>query len=434
MRKLSAYWNLKSGEQDKNVVYDEVLRNMAYKGSNLWILACAILIACIALNVDSTAVLIGAMLISPLMGPIVGAGYSLATYNFFLLKKSAKSLLLATIVSLTASSLYFYLSPFKDVSSELLLRTSPTIFDVLIAFFGGIVGAVSITRKDKGNPIPGVAIATALMPPLCTAGFAIATLNFTFFIGAMYLYSINCFFIGIATFLILKYLKYPAVVTENKRFDKRLRLVITIAMLVLVVPSCYLAYNLLNQKRFVEHAQAFINKEFTNKGYIVIYKNIDFVSNPRKIELAFLSKTMDSVAIHHLNNELPDLGLSNTILIVKQNTAELKSDVVSQLSKQNSNLSEKELQVTLLTQELRKYKVEDNTLFEQVKALFPEVVTLGFGQLQALENPNEEALQIVVVYSSTREIQQAKLKHWLEIKFNQKEILLVKVANLDERK
>ncbi len=139
------------------------------------------------------------------MGPIVGSGFSLATYDFNLLKRSAKNLLIATVVGFIVSALYFYISPFKDVQSELLGRTSPTIYDVLIAFFGGIVGAVSITREDKGNPIPGVAIATALMPPLCTAGFGFATINFKFVAGALYLYSINCFFIGISTFLVLKY-------------------------------------------------------------------------------------------------------------------------------------------------------------------------------------------------------------------------------------
>src|SRR5690606_4201312 len=175
-------------------------KNISFKGANRWILACAILIASIGLNVNSTAVIIGAMLISPLMGPIVGAGFSLATYDFSLLKKSAKNLLVATIVSLTVSSLYFYLSPFKDAQSELLARTSPTIYGRMMACFGGIVGPISMTRKEKGNPIPGVAIAAALMPPLCTAGFGIATFNLQYLLGALYLYSISCFFIGIATF------------------------------------------------------------------------------------------------------------------------------------------------------------------------------------------------------------------------------------------
>src|SRR5690606_10636311 len=135
------------------------------------------------------------MLISPLMGPIVGAGFALGIYDFELLKKSLRNLAIATIVSLLVSTIFFFLSPFKDVQSELLARTTPNIYDILIAFFGGIVGAISITRVDRGNPIPGVAIATALMPPLCTAGYGLATMNWSFFLGAFYLYCINCVFI-----------------------------------------------------------------------------------------------------------------------------------------------------------------------------------------------------------------------------------------------
>ena len=192
--KLTDFFNLHIGEEEPKKVLENVIANISFRGASLWILACAILIASVGLNVNSTAVIIGAMLISPLMGPIVGAGFALATYDFVLLKKSGKNLLIATVVSLSVSAIYFYISPFKEVQSELLARTSPNIYDVLIAFFGGIVGAISITRVEKGNPIPGVAIATALMPPLCTAGFGLATFNFTFFAGAFYLYIINCFF------------------------------------------------------------------------------------------------------------------------------------------------------------------------------------------------------------------------------------------------
>ena len=258
---MSSFYNLFSlhrGEEDKNKVREDVINNISFRGANLWILACAILIASIGLNVNSTAVIIGAMLISPLMGPIVGAGFALATYDFNVLKRSAKNLLIATLVGLIVSCIYFYLSPFKEVESEILARTSPTIYDVLIAFFGGIVGAVSITRVEKGNPIPGVAIATALMPPLCTAGFGIATGNMKFVAGALYLYLINCFFIGISTFLVIKYLKYPAIKTENTSFDKKVRLFITVALFLMIVPSSYLAYSLLQEKRFSQNAEKFI--------------------------------------------------------------------------------------------------------------------------------------------------------------------------------
>ena len=191
LNKIITFFDLSNGEEIKEKVLEQVKSNISFRGSNLWILACAIVIASVGLNVNSTAVIIGAMLISPLMGPIVGSGFALGTFDFDLLKKALKNLLIATIASLFVSTVYFYVSPFKDVQSELLARTSPNIYDILIAFFGGLVGVIAVTRVEKGNPIPGVAIATALMPPLCTAGYGLAMGNWPFFFGALYLFFIN---------------------------------------------------------------------------------------------------------------------------------------------------------------------------------------------------------------------------------------------------
>ena len=163
LSKIINFINLHSGEQEKRKVLEDVKSNISFRGANLWILACAIVVASIGLNVNSTAVVIGAMLISPLMGPIVGAGFGLGIYDFELLKRALKNLLIATVVGLLVSTTYFFLSPFKETQSELLSRTTPNIYDILIAFFGGLVGVIAITRVEKGNPIPGVAIATALI-------------------------------------------------------------------------------------------------------------------------------------------------------------------------------------------------------------------------------------------------------------------------------
>lgn len=247
--KIFDFISLHKGEEEQKKVLENIKSNISFRGSNLWILACAIVIASVGLNVNSTAVIIGAMLISPLMSPIVGAGLALAIYDFDLLKKSGKNLLIATIVSLAVASIYFYISPFKEAQSELLARTSPNIYDVLIAFFGGLVGVIALTRVEKGNPIPGVAIATALMPPLCTAGYGLAIGNFSYFFGAFYLYTINCFFICISTFLIIKYLKYEPVRSLNPKFEKQIRYGITSLILIMIIPSFYLAYNLLNEKK-----------------------------------------------------------------------------------------------------------------------------------------------------------------------------------------
>ncbi|MXS72348.1 DUF389 domain-containing protein [Flavobacteriaceae bacterium W22] len=427
MSLISNFLNLHQGEEERGKVLDNVIKNISFRGANLWILACAILIASIGLNVNSTAVIIGAMLISPLMGPIVGAGFALATYDFELLKKSGKNLLVATVVSLIVSTLYFYLSPFKDVQSELLARTSPTIYDVMIAFFGGIVGAISITRKDKGNPIPGVAIATALMPPLCTAGFGLAVFDMKFFVGAMYLYTINCFFIGISTFVIIKYLKYQPIVTENKSFDKKLRYIITSLILLMTIPSFYLAYGLLQEKRFSQNVENYIKNEFTDNGYTLIYKKINYNTAPKTVDLAFLSRNFDSLEIVDFNKKLKLFGLEDTKLNIKQNTSDIKSEILNEINKNTSSVSEKDLKINLLNKELNEYKIEDKDLINEVKILFPGISEISLGKMNGNYTKNDSTYQkTVVLYSADASVDEEKLNRWLASKFKNKKLEILK--------
>ncbi len=351
--KIIYFINLHNGEEESKKVIEDVTSNISFRGSNIWILACAIVVASVGLNVNSTAVIIGAMLISPLMGPIVGAGFGLGIFDFNLLKRSLKNLFIATIVSLIVSSLYFFISPFKETQSELLSRTSPTIYDVLIAFFGGLVGAIAITRKEKGNPIPGVAIATALMPPLCTAGYGIAIGNIKFFVGAMFLYTINCVFICIATFLIVKYLKYPAIQYINKEKEKKIKNIIYILVLIMILPSTYFAYQLIQEKKYIEKVNLFINEKFNSKGYYILKSNINTKSNPKKIEVAFLSKKFTQNEIKNLNNQLKNYKIENTKLIIRQDTTNIKKSILEEINKDKSQMDEKDLRIAQLEKTLQ---------------------------------------------------------------------------------
>ncbi len=420
---LFNFINLHNGEEKKEKVLENVISNISFRGSNLWILACAIIIASIGLNVNSTAVIIGAMLISPLMGPIVGAGFALGTYNFPLLKKSIKNLLIATIVSLTVSSFYFYLSPFKDVQSELLSRTSPNIYDVMIAFFGGLVGIIAITRVEKGNPIPGVAIATALMPPLCTAGFGLATSNFSYFFGAFYLYVINCFFICIATFFVVKYLKYPSVIIDNK-YEKRIRYGITTLIIIMIVPSFYLAYNLFNEKKFIKTAELFIQKEFDNKGYTIIYKKINYNSSPKSIDVAFLNKKFNATEIASFNKMLISNGLSDTKFNVRQSTSDVKSEILNEINKNNITLSSKDIAISKLRQELDYYKISDSTLLQEIRAIYPAVYNISYGKIEEYPKTDSAKLRFVLIYSGKLE-DKAQFKNWLAIRLHEKDVKLI---------
>lgn len=419
---LKKLLSLHIGEETHERVRENIVGGISFRGANLWILACAILIASIGLNVNSTAVIIGAMLISPLMGPIVGIGFALATYDIALLRRSAKNLLIATSVSLLVSCVYFYLSPFKEAQSELLARTSPNIYDVLIAFFGGLVGVISITRVEKGNPIPGVAIATALMPPLCTAGFGLSVFNFKFVAGALYLYSINCFFITISTFLIIKFLKYKPVATENKSFDKRVKNAIYILIFLMIVPSVYLAYTLLKEKEFNQKVEQFVKTELGDQ--VIVYKNINYHSEPKRVELALLSNRLDSTAIKSLNAEMKRQGIANTELVIRQNSSNLKEEILSEITKNQSNVSEKDMKINSLMGELEQYKVGSPRLDKEVKILFPEISEIAFGT--AMDYATDTATrQHIIIYKAQKPVDKTKLENWLKIQLNSENIIII---------
>ena len=422
-------FNLSVGEESQDKVLDNVRSSISFRGSNLWILACAIVIASVGLNVNSTAVVIGAMLISPLMGPIVGAGFALAIYDFDLLKKSLKNLLVATIVSLVVAWLYFLASPFKEAQSELLARTSPTIYDVLIAFFGGLVGVIAITRVEKGNPIPGVAIATALMPPLCTAGYSLAIGNYSYFLGSFYLYTINCFFICIATFFIVKYLNYKPVASLNSKFEKQIRYGISALIVIMIVPSFYLAYNLFNVKKYNEKVEDYITNEFTNKGYILIFKNTKYNTSPKKIELAFLTKVFSAEEIVELQEKLTSYDIKNTELNIRQDANDLKSEILNEIGNQNKSLSDKDILISNLQQELSEYKIEDTELLKEIKILFPNLKNISVGKQLIYPLTDSAQAMTVLVYRDEKKLAQTeteKIENWLKLKLKTNRVALLR--------
>jgi uncharacterized hydrophobic protein (TIGR00271 family) len=253
---LYRMFSLRRDQQDADVI-DEALRNGAQAaGTNLWVLFFAILIASVGLNVNSTAVIIGAMLISPLMGPIVGMGYGAAVADFGLIRTAFKNLALFTALSLATSVLYFTLSPLDHPGSELLARTSPTLWDVLIAAFGGAAGMVAVTRKSFSNIVPGVAIATALMPPLCTVGFGIANGRWDMSAGALYLFLINGVFIAASTLAVARLLRLPARGETDEATRSRHRLIIALGLTAVLVPSVWLGYRFVQQEVFSNAASA----------------------------------------------------------------------------------------------------------------------------------------------------------------------------------
>ena len=430
LRFLYKLFSLHEDEDDKELTLQRVRNNISFSGPNFWILACAILIASVGLNVNSTAVIIGAMLISPLMGPIVASGFALGTYDFELLKKALKNLLIATLASLIVSAIYFYISPFKDVHSELLARTSPNIFDIFIAFFGGLVGVIAVTRVEKGNPIPGVAIATALMPPLCTAGYGLATGQFQFFFGAFFLYSINCVFICIATYAIVKYLRYPASQQVNERHRKQIRYGITTLIVIMLVPSIYFAYVLYKQQQYLQAVNNFVNHEFVENGNTVVYKKTDLKAAPRTLELAFLSRRFSDAEISRLNLKLANYGIQNTRLIIKQDSIDniqmLRTSILNEIQNQTSTMDVNEARIKVLEAELAKNVYNNAQLLKESQILFGiENVSLAnhrFG------NDSTQVIP-VLVYQSGKELSKQdreRMTDWIRERLKLDTVLVIK--------
>jgi uncharacterized hydrophobic protein (TIGR00271 family) len=429
INKILKFTDLHSGEEDKQKVLENVKSNISFRGSNLWILACAIVVASIGLNVNSTAVIIGAMLISPLMGPIIGAGFGLGMYDSELVKKALKNLLIATIVSLVVSTTYFYMSPFKETQSELLARTSPNIYDVLIAFFGGLVGVIAITRVEKGNPIPGVAIATALMPPLCTAGYGLAIGNYKFFFGALFLYTINCVFICISTFLIVKYLKYPAVQQVNAKRQKQIKYGITLLTLVIMVPSIFFAYALIEEKKTNQKINLFIENEFTNKGYTIVYKKINLKTNPKKLQLAFLRKKFNPEEIKSLNKTLINYKIENTTLHISQDTTDIKKYIFDQINSGKTNLDAKDITISQLKNEIASNKYNNKALLNEIKIIFPEIEDISISNHSFNKNKDSSTVRPVLIYDSKTNLtneSKRKLKLWLQKRLSKEKIEIYK--------
>lgn len=279
MTRLQDVFNLSHDQAHPDKIDAVIRANTRVSGTNMWVLMFAIAVASIGLNVNSTAVVIGAMLISPLMGPIVGMGYGLAVGDTALIRQAVRNIMVFVAISLVTATLYFLLTPLKEAQSELLARTQPTLWDVLIAFFGGSAGIVALTRKEGGNAIPGVAIATALMPPLCTAGYGLAHGNWQYFFGAFYLFAINCVFIAFSTLLFSKLLKLPrrGLVTESKR---RLQsIIITAVVLAVMIPSGYMASGLVRQEIFNTKANAAIATAQQQEGFFVLRKVLNHREN-----------------------------------------------------------------------------------------------------------------------------------------------------------
>ena len=320
-------FDVRQEKENEMETIESIKKGVEFKGTNLWVLIFAIFVASLGLNTNSTAVIIGAMLISPLMGPIMGFGLGLGISDFELIKRAFRNFATATIFSVITSTLFFLISPISEAQSELLARTQPTVYDVLIAFFGGLAGIVASSTKSKGNVIPGVAIATALMPPLCTAGFGLASGNLYYFFGAFYLYFINTVFISLATFLVVRLLKYPKKVFLDKEREKRVTRTVGLIVICTIIPSLFLSYNLIKSSYFNERARLFINEELNFPNTQILNKSITDNGELREVRVVLIGETVPDELIANARNKMDRYGLSHTNLVVEQGFGKEATDL-----------------------------------------------------------------------------------------------------------
>ena len=442
--KVKEYTRIKE-DTDYEATVDFISQSVVFRGFNVWILFFAIIVASVGLNVNSTAVIIGAMLISPLMGPINGIGLAIGIFDEKLLQKSVKNLIIMVLISLAASTLYFLISPINDARSELLARTQPTIFDVFIGFFGGLAGILATSRKSQSiTVISGVAIATALMPPLCTVGYGLATWQPRFFGGAFYLFFINSFFIALATFFMVRFLSFPQKQYMNpKRLNVVKRSMYLFAVLVMI-PSVIMAVNLVRETAFHTQVTRFVNEvqqtpDFENVQ--LIDSKREYTNSSQVVILRVIGKPLDREQIARMQNLMrTEYGLSNARLVVKQTEGTL--DITQQnkliediIDKKDAIINQQDSTIVALQGQLDKLTgSSENTalLVREIYTQYPDLEHFAVSEVECYDTKSMEHSPVPVVYLGWKDNKrhpeaEKKIQEWLKIRLDVQAVELMRI-------
>lgn len=423
-------FNLQEDKAEEADIILAIRKNIAFRGANLWALIFAIFIASIGLNVNSTAVIIGAMLISPIMGPVMGIGLGIGISDLAMVKKGGKNLLIATIIAIITSTLYFSVTPLHEAQSELLARTSPSIWDVFIAFFGGMAGMVASSRKEKNNVIPRVAIATALMPPLCTAGFGLAMGNWYFFLGAIYLYFINSVFIAIATFLMARYLKLHRTVFQDQDVEKKVTRYVIVIVVITILPSIYMAYGIVNKSIFENNARKFVEEQFQFSNTQVVSKSYQYTNKQKSIDLLLIGALLDTPAIDSLKHAMNKYRLQNVRLNIRQG---LDARQQLDLSQIKASILEEAFGNRVKPDTLHVAKNRsinaDSAVLKEIQVLFPAVKAFGVTRLivRRPDSSRTETQHIAVARFAKplRKSDAGRLQQWLQRRYQSPALKLI---------
>ena len=427
LRKLLDFREDKAGDV---ATIESLKGDVEFRGTKLWILICAILVASIGLNVNSTAVIIGAMLISPLMGPIIGFGLGFGIADLDLVRKSLRNLALTTLFSILTATIYFLLTPLDQPGSELLGRTEPSLYDVLIAFFGGAAGLIAGSSKSKGQVLPGVAIATALMPPLCTAGFGLATGNWAFFFGAIYLYLINSVFIAFATFVMVRIMRFPMKSVASGDTRKRSYRWITVIAVCTLIPSIYLSIRLVRDSYQEQRAKQFIADHFAPPTHQVIRQSFVRADGDKRpyIDVVLIGTPLSTQTIDSIAALLPSYGLSNFDLQVHQGIDNDTPTDYEQLGgvllrdlyeRSERTASEQRAEIDSLRRTLLRYdyyKSLTHDVSDEARAVFTDISQVRLMPSMEFIQGQDSVLHILVTTPSHRisPAERSKLEQWLQ--------------------
>lgn len=386
-------------DTDYEKTREGIIRDIPFKGHTIYILICSVFIASIGLNLNSPAVIIGAMLIAPLMGPILGAGFAIGVNDAPLLFKSLKNFGVMVFVSLFTATMYFALTPLVEYQPELLARTKPTTLDIFVAIFGGAAGIVAGSRKEKSNVIPGVAIATALMPPLCTSGFGLATGNWNFFFGAFYLFMLNSIFICVATFIGVRYLRFPMKVFVDEAREKRVKFYMTLGVVVVILPSLYIFWGVLKESYFKSYAESYIANVVRMEGAKLVSSKLVYDDKTPIIELFLIGEDVPEDTVAVWKSQMPYYKLDNARLEIYKSggaargsdelqaiSGQIRADIVEDLFiKSRDEITDREAAIADLQKEvefLRGGQVKIRGLSRELKVQFEDLERVSFALME----------------------------------------------------
>ena len=435
---VKSYFNVAEDLEPQLDAEQSIRSGVSFKGSQLMVLIFAIFIASLGLNTNSIPVIIGAMLISPLMGPIIGMGLAIGIQDFVLLKRGLKNVMAAMIGSILTSAIYFLISPQYEGSSQLLARTSPSIYDVFVALFGGAAGILSIACRNKGQVMPGVAIATSLMPPLCTAGYGLATLQMKFFLGALYLFFTNTIFILFATWIGVKLMRYRKIVYNDDRRAKRIQTIVYWIVGATVAISVYLTVNMIRTNIFVNNAASFVEKEMVFPNTQVL-NHKEYVENGKRyIDVTLIGAALpkDSLQLA-MTNKLDSVGLGGTVLNIKQGFSMAKNEINEE---ENFNQFYKLMQAEIANRQNeidslkslvslhKQFSDESVRVSPEVKVLFPSIKDIALSHMVATQVGGTATDTVSMLFVNApgglTQQERKKLTEYIEVRLSRKNIHL----------